>query len=65
MACYNRRGGAEVEQFRNDKNGLHLAARRKRGLLAQKSLILLTDLAHNFGSLSNYVVNRKLIKPAV
>jgi hypothetical protein len=47
MACYNQRGGAEVEQFRNDKNGLHLAARRKRGLPAQKSLILLTDLAHN------------------
>ena len=47
MACYNHRGGAEVEQFRNDKNGLHLAARRKRRLPAQKALILLTDLAHN------------------
>jgi hypothetical protein len=47
MACYDRRGGAEVEQFRNDKSGLHLAARRKRRLPAQKALVLLTDLAHN------------------
>ena len=47
MAKYDDRGGAEVEQFRNDKNGLHLAARRKRRLPAQKALILLTDLAHN------------------
>lgn len=47
MAKYDDRGGAEVEQFRNDKNGLHLAARRKRQLAAQQGLILLTDLAHN------------------
>ena len=47
LACYNGRGGAEVEQFRNDKNGLSLEARRKRGFLAQKGFILLTDLAHN------------------
>ena len=47
MACYDQRGGAEVEQFRNDKNGLHLAARRKRLLAAQSGLVLLTDLAHN------------------
>ncbi|MFQ5410271.1 MAG: hypothetical protein ACE5FI_17815 [Anaerolineales bacterium] len=47
MACYDKRGGAEVEQFRNDKSGLHLAARRKRGFLAQKGYLLLTDLAHN------------------
>lgn len=47
MAKYDDRGGAEVEQFRNDKNGLHLAARRKRKLPAQQALILLTDLAHN------------------
>jgi len=26
---------------------LHLSARRKHGLLAQKALILLTDVAHN------------------
>jgi hypothetical protein len=47
MACYNRRGGAEVEQFRNDKGGLSLAARRKQAFLGQKGFILLTDLAHN------------------
>jgi len=47
MSFYNGRGGAEVEQFRNDKNGLSLAARRKRGFLAQKGFVLLTDLAHN------------------
>jgi hypothetical protein len=47
MERYNRRGGAEIEQFRNDKQGLHLSARRKQGFLAQKSLILLTDLTHN------------------
>ena len=47
MALYNDRGGAEVEQFRNDKDGLGLAARRKRSFLAQKGFVLLTDLAHN------------------
>jgi hypothetical protein len=47
MAYYDQRGGAEVEQFRNDKSGLNLTARRKRLFLAQKGYILLTDLAHN------------------
>lgn len=47
MSSYNRRGGAEVEQFRNDKSGLSLAHRRKRSFNGQKSLILLTDIAHN------------------
>jgi hypothetical protein len=47
ISCYNARGGAEVEQFRSDKSGLNLAARRKRRFLAQKGYILLTDLAHN------------------
>lgn len=47
MALYDRRGGTEIEQFRNDKQGLHLSARRKHGFLAQKALILLTDVAHN------------------
>lgn len=47
MAHYNRRGGAEVEQFRGDKSGLHLSARRKHGFNAQKALVLLTDLTHN------------------
>jgi len=47
MAHYDHRGGAEVEQFRNDKSGLNLTARRKQRFLAQKGYILLTDLAHN------------------
>ncbi|MCJ7700795.1 MAG: hypothetical protein MUO62_04360, partial [Anaerolineales bacterium] len=47
MALYNRRGGAEVEQFRSDKSGLYLEVRRKHNFYAQKGLILLTDLAHN------------------
>ena len=41
------RGGAEVEQFRNDKSGLSMEARRKHNLQGQKAYILLTDLAHN------------------
>lgn len=47
MDCYNLRGGAEVEQFRDDKSGLHLSARRKQRFAAQKALVLLTDLTHN------------------
>jgi hypothetical protein len=47
MACYDDRGGAEVEQFRGDKSGLRLEARRKQRLPAQLGLVLLTDLAHN------------------
>lgn len=47
MALYDNRGGAEVEQFRSDKGGLHLETRQKSGFLAQQGLILLTDLAHN------------------
>lgn len=47
MTLYNQRGAAEVEQFRTDKQGLHLSSRRKQGFGAQKALILLTDLAHN------------------
>ena len=47
MSHYNLRGGAEVEQFREDKTGLFLSARRKRTLQAQKALVRLTDLAHN------------------
>ena len=47
MACYDNRGGAEVEQFRSDKGGLNLEVRRKHSFPAQKGFILLTDLAHN------------------
>ena len=39
MDRYNLRGGAEIEQFRADKSGLHLSARRKRNFAAQKALI--------------------------
>jgi hypothetical protein len=47
LAYYDRRGGAEVEQFRNDKSGLSMGARRKQSFTGQKGYILLTDLAHN------------------
>ncbi len=47
MAAYDARGGAEVEQFRNDKSGLSLEARRKHSLAGQKAYILLGDVAHN------------------
>lgn len=47
MQRYDLRGGAEVEQFRSDKSGLHLSARRKQRFQAQKALIRLTDLTHN------------------
>ena len=47
LALYDDRGAAEVEQFRNDKSGLGLEARRKRSFTGQKACILLTDLAHN------------------
>ena len=47
LTYYNNRGGAEVEQFREDKSGLAMAVRRKRSLSGQKGYILLTDLAHN------------------
>ena len=47
LQLYDARGGAEVEQFRNDKSGLSMEARRKRSFLGQKGYILLTDLAHN------------------
>ncbi len=46
MACYDNRGGAEVEQFRSDKSGLSLDVRRKHSFPAQKGFIFLTDLAH-------------------
>lgn len=47
LAGYDDRGAAEIEQFRNDKSGLALEARRKRSFTGQKAYILLTDLAHN------------------
>jgi hypothetical protein len=47
MDRYHQRGAAEIEQFRADKDGLHLSSRRKRSFQAQKAIILLTDLTHN------------------
>lgn len=47
LRLYDDRGGAEVEQFRNDKSGLSLETRRKRSFTGQQGYILLTDLAHN------------------
>jgi hypothetical protein len=42
LAGYDDRGAAEVEQFRNDKSGLSLEARRKHSFTGQKAYILLT-----------------------
>lgn len=47
MRRYDLRGGAEIEQFRADKSGLHLSARRKQSFQSQRAIILLTDLTHN------------------
>ncbi len=47
LSFYEARGGAEVEQFRQDKVGLSMAARRKHSYLGQIAYILITDLAHN------------------
>jgi hypothetical protein len=47
LGLYRERGGAEVEQFRQDKSGLALAVRRKASFKGQTAYILLTDLAHN------------------
>lgn len=47
LRSYDDRGAAEIEQFRGDKSGLGLEARRKRSLTGQQGYILLTDLAHN------------------
>lgn len=47
IAYYNQRGAAEVEQFREDKQGLSLDVRRKSSFTGQYGYILLTDLAHN------------------
>jgi hypothetical protein len=47
MRLYDDRGAAEIEQFRGDKSGLGLEARRKHSFPGQQGYILLTDLAHN------------------
>jgi hypothetical protein len=47
LLLYRERGGAEMEQFRQDKSGLAMAVRRKASFNGQTAYILLTDLAHN------------------
>jgi hypothetical protein len=47
MALYDARGAAEVEQFRSDKSGLSLEARRKHSFNGQKGYVLLNDMVHN------------------
>lgn len=47
LRLYDDRGAAEIEQFRGDKSGLGLEARRKHSFPGQQGYILLTDLAHN------------------
>ncbi len=47
LRLYDDRGAAEIEQFRGDKSGLALEARRKHSVAGQQAYILLTDLAHN------------------
>ena len=44
---YHQRGSAEIIQFREDKSGLSLAARRKTSFTGQQGYLHLTDLAHN------------------
>jgi hypothetical protein len=45
-AYYDQRGACEKE-IQSDKVGLRLEKRRKKHLLAQEALILMTDVAHN------------------
>lgn len=47
MTLYDQRGATEIEQFRDDKQGLHLSYRRKHSMLAQQALVLAVDIAHN------------------
>jgi len=55
LRAYNQRGGMEVKAFREDKQGLGLAKRRKKRFYAQWGLVLLTDIAHNL--LRDFVVH--------
>jgi hypothetical protein len=61
LQLYDDRGGAEIEQFRNDKDGLNLDARRKRSFTGQQGYILLTDLAHNL--LADFAFRALLASP--
>jgi hypothetical protein len=46
VSAYDGRAGIEND-FKGDKQGLGLRARRKRKLVAQEMVVLLTGLAHN------------------
>lgn len=46
LACYDARGGMEVE-IKQDKVGLQLVRRRKHRWAAQEAWVILTDVAHN------------------
>jgi len=44
---YDKRGGVPESAFCQDYQGLHVRKRRKGGFVAQKVLVLLSQLAHN------------------
>ena len=44
LALYDQRGAMEVEPFRNDKQGLHLSSRRKRGFQGYGPKRIVRDL---------------------
>ena len=46
LACYDARGGMEVE-IKQDKVGLQLLRRRKHRWAAQEAWVILTDVAHD------------------
>ena len=55
LRAYNQRGGMEVHAFREDKQGLGVAKRRKHRFYAQWGLVVLTDIAHNL--LRDFIVH--------
>lgn len=55
LQAYNQRSAMEVYAFREDKQGLGIAKRRKKRFYAQWGLVVLTDIAHNL--LRDFVVH--------
>ncbi len=47
VTLYDKRGGVPESTFCQDYQGLHLRKRHKGGFIAQKVLVLLSQLAHN------------------
>ena len=45
VAIYDKRGGVPESAFCQDDKGLHVRKRRKGGFIAQKVLVLLSQLA--------------------